>query len=81
MSDNENKKCMEALPDEALDTVTGGMDLAAFCGCICADCGLTDMSVHDYYLLDDGSRLGIKLCPAHAAQRRQKGQVLQELGV
>ncbi len=80
MDENENRKSHEALPDEALDQVSGGMDLAAFCGCICADCGLTDMSVHHYYLVED-CRLGIMLCPAHAAQRRQKGQVLLELGV
>ena len=79
MNDNESKKAPEALADDALENVSGGMDLAALCGCICEDCGLADVeSVHHYeHILGPGESCGITLCTTHAAQRRQRGEVLQ----
>ena len=80
MNDNENRKSMEELADEALDAVSGGADdLAAFLGLTCEDCQLSDMSVHDYDVVyvNDGCSFSIKLCPACAEKRRQKGDVLR----
>ena len=79
MNDNENNKSMEALPDDALDQVTGGTgDFAALLGGYpCADCPRIDESVHMREVIYDSYSLSINLCPDCVAKRRQRGQVVR----
>ena len=75
MNDNENKKAPEALPDEALDKVSGGMDLAALCGCICEDCGLADVeSVHRAFSGECPLYRKLYPCGSVGGKRRGKGK-------
>ena len=78
MENNENKKSSEALPDEAMDAVSGGtgeesMEVLPFS---CHDCPRRDMNVRDFL---DADGCAIKLCPTCAKNRRRKGEMLQSL--
>ena len=78
MDGNENNKSMEALPDEALDKVTGGDGLTYLPFKIpCHRCPRCDETVMYYTIKDESGGYGMNLCPDCAAELRKDHTVYE----